>query len=74
MRSFVILLHPEPHDGGYSVTLPALPGCFTQGETAEEAVANAHEAIELHLEALEADGQPIPDSDATAELATVEVG
>jgi len=38
------------------VTVPSLPGCFTQGETREEALANAQEAIALHLE----DSEPLP--------------
>lgn len=37
-------------DGGYSVSAPALPGCFSQGNTFEEAVKNIKEAIELYLE------------------------
>jgi predicted RNase H-like HicB family nuclease len=36
--------------GGYSVSVPALPGCFSQGETREEALANIREAAELWLE------------------------
>ncbi len=70
MSQFRIVLVPED-DGGYSVLVPALPGCFTQGDSREEAVAMAKEAISLHIEALQADGDPIP-SDNT-ELATIEV-
>lgn len=40
----------EEDDGGYSVNIPALPGCFSQGDTFEEAVENIKEAIELYLE------------------------
>lgn len=40
----------EENDGGYSVSVPALPGCFSQGDTFEEAVKNIKEAIELYLE------------------------
>ncbi len=40
---------PE-EEGGYSVSVPNLPGCFSQGETFEEAKANIKEAIELYLE------------------------
>jgi predicted RNase H-like HicB family nuclease len=36
--------------GGYSVSVPALPGCFSQGETREEALSNLREAVELWLE------------------------
>ena len=40
----------EEPDGGYSVSIPALPGCFSQGDTFEGAVKNIKEAIELYLE------------------------
>jgi predicted RNase H-like HicB family nuclease len=40
--------------------IPAFPGCYSQGDTAEEALANAREAIELTLEDMEAAGEPIP--------------
>lgn len=40
----------EEDDGGYSVSVPALPGCFSQGNTFEKAVENIKEAITLYLE------------------------
>jgi predicted RNase H-like HicB family nuclease len=40
----------EEKDGGFSVSVPALPGCFSQGDTFEEALKNVREAIELYLE------------------------
>jgi predicted RNase H-like HicB family nuclease len=40
-------------DGGFTVTVPALDGCFTQGETEKEALKNAKEAIICYLEGLE---------------------
>lgn len=40
----------EEDDGGYSVSVPSLPGCFSQGDTFEKAMANVKEAIELYLE------------------------
>ncbi len=46
----------EPSDeGGYTVTVPALPGCISEGDTREEARANIREAIELYLEPVEDD-------------------
>lgn len=42
-------------DGGYTVTVPALPGCISEGNTKEEALANIREAIELYLEPVEDD-------------------
>lgn len=58
-------------EGGYSVWVPALPGCASQGETREEALANIKEAIEVYLEGLKLHGLPLPED--TAEEATVEV-
>ena len=57
---FAIVIHHD--DGtGYGVAVPDLPGCFSGGRTAEEAFANAHEAILLHLEGMMADGESIPE-------------
>lgn len=47
-------------DGGFSVSCLSLPGCHSQGDTIDEALANIKEAIELYLEVLEEDGLPIP--------------
>lgn len=71
-RRYTVVLVAEPQDGGYSVMVPALPGCFTQGETRDEALANAREAIHLDLQGVQADGEAIPD-DVSPEVATVEV-
>ena len=46
--------------GGYHVFCPSLPGCYSQGETLEEAQTNIREAIQCHLESLLKDGVPIP--------------
>ncbi len=42
-------------EGGFAASVPTLPGCFGEGETVEEALANIAGAIELHLEAIEDD-------------------
>lgn len=47
-------------EGGYWAEVPALPGCFTQGETLEEVTAYLREAIECHLAGLLNSGQPLP--------------
>jgi predicted RNase H-like HicB family nuclease len=53
MKLKVIL---EPSDeGGYTVYVPSLPGCISEGETMEEALANIREAIDLYLE----EGEPL---------------
>lgn len=49
----------EPSDeGGYTVYVPALPGCISEGDTVDEAVRNISEAIELYLEPIEDDLVP----------------
>jgi antitoxin HicB len=50
-HEFEVVLQPE-EEGGFSVSVPALPGCHTQGETREEALAMASDAIEGCLEVL----------------------
>ena len=57
---YTIILEPDPEEGGYTVTVPALPGCVTQGETIEEAIVMAKDAIRLFIETLMAEGQPVP--------------
>ncbi len=47
---YTIILHPDPEEGGYTVTVPALPGCVTQGESLEEAIAMAKDTIRLYVE------------------------
>ena len=49
---FNIIMEPD-EEGGYNVTVPALDGCFTQGDTEEEALKNAKEAILCYIEGLE---------------------
>ena len=56
---YTIILHPEPDEGGYSLTVPALPGCVAQGETLEEAIALASEAIVLHIAGLVEEGEVV---------------
>ena len=52
----------QDEDGVFVAEVPALPGCISQGETRDDALANAEEAIALYIESLEAHGEPIPPS------------
>ena len=56
---FTVILEPQ-EDGGFTVSVPALPGCISEGGNREEALKNIKEAIELYLEVLKEDGKPIP--------------
>jgi predicted RNase H-like HicB family nuclease len=71
--TYTVLLEPDPDEGGFTVTVPELPGCVTQGETLDEALAMAREAITLHVEGLAADGLPVPVERLAPQLATVDV-
>ena len=64
--TYKILMHKEP-EGSYSVSVPALPGCMTYGDTVEHAVLMAKEAIELYIEDLRDRGEDIPDDTGTIE-------
>lgn len=61
MSRYTVLLTPEPHEGGYSASVPALPGLRTQGDSFREAIDNARSAIKFHLECLSEEGEPIPE-------------
>jgi len=56
---YLVVIHKDPNSD-YGVIVPDLPGCFSAGKTIEEALLNAHEAIECHLEGMLVDGDPIP--------------
>lgn len=68
LRYNVLLVRSENGEGFYTVTVPALPGCVTQGLTKKEALLRAKEAIEGYLESLHKDGLPIPEDVELAEV------
>mgnify|MGYP005862147673 CR=1 FL=1 len=59
-REYSIVLTPEPN-GGFTITVPALPGYVGFAETEEEALLLAEEGIRFHIESLIAEGQPVPE-------------
>jgi len=61
MKTYSYTIHLEPaEEGGFIVTVPALPAVVTQGESYEEALAMAEDAIRLYLDTLIEDGEAIP--------------
>ena len=56
---YTVVLQRES-DGGYVATVPALPGCVSQGDTRVEVLKNIEEAIELYLEDVRDAGEAIP--------------
>jgi predicted RNase H-like HicB family nuclease len=73
MRTYSIVVDPDPDEGGFTVTVPALPGCVTHGETIDECLANAQEAISVYLDDLVASGEPIPEEKEAPRLFRVTV-
>lgn len=59
MKKYAIVI--ERGENNLSAYVPDLPGCITTGKTVEEVERNIREAIELHLEGMIEDGQPVPE-------------
>ena len=68
MRYLVVV---EKGPTSYGAYVPDLPGCIAAGETKEEALSLIREAIELHVEGLKEEGQPVPAPSSTSELVEV---
>ena len=64
--TYRIILRPEP-EGGYTVTVPALPGCVTYGSTVEEANMMAADAVNAYLESMRKHAEPVVDDSGTFE-------
>ena len=73
MRRYTLLLIPDPEEGGYTVRVPALPGLTTEGDTLEEAIANARDAIALWIRTAEQHGEPIPQEELPPQTVTIDV-
>lgn len=73
MRKYTIILEPDAEEGGYTVTVPALPGCITQGETVEQCIERAQEAIAGYIESLLADGLSVPQETERPQMITIDV-
>ena len=59
-----VVLEPSD-DGGYTIYVPSLPGCISEGDTRDEALANIAEAIQLYLEPVEDDLSNAPGAEIT---------
>jgi predicted RNase H-like HicB family nuclease len=70
MQRFTVLLYPE--EGGYSALVPVL-GVATQGETIEEAVAMARDLIEVTVQGLIEDNEPVPEEETPPMVVTIDV-
>jgi predicted RNase H-like HicB family nuclease len=69
---YAVILEPA-EEGGYVVSVPALPGCFTQGETVEEALEMAKDAIEGYLAVVHQEEEDIPEEKISPIMTRVQV-
>ena len=72
MQRLTLAVILESDEDGYFVSCPALQGCYSQGETYEEAMANIKDAMRLHIEDRRANGEEVPQP-VSVSLSTVEV-
>ena len=66
-----VVLYPDHEDGGWIAEVPSLPGCFTQGETREEAIANAQDAIGVWIAGAEQVGMEVPEDTLDVQVCVV---
>jgi predicted RNase H-like HicB family nuclease len=69
--NYTVMLLPD--EDGYAVMVPALPGCFSQGDTIQEALGMAREAIVLHVSGMVMDGLGVIEEEEGSLLAKVQV-
>lgn len=72
-RRYTVLFEVQP-DGGYHAMCPVLPGCHSEGNTLDEAVANVREAIEVYIESMIAHGEVPPTEDLLIKPIEVAIG
>ena len=73
-RQYVMVIEKEA-EGGFHGTFPDVPGCFTQGDTMEELLSNAEDALETHFAGLLESGLRIPEpKSSTAKIPAQEAG
>ena len=70
---YTIILEPDADGRGFTVLVPSLPGCITQGNTREEAIERVKEAIAAYIESLKADGEAVPEETQPIEVLKVAV-
>lgn len=71
-REYTVVLTPEP-EGGFTITVPALPGYVGFADTEEEALKLAEEGIKFHIECLVDEGQPVPDEVSSSRMIKLKV-
>jgi predicted RNase H-like HicB family nuclease len=73
MKKYTIILEPDLEEGGYTVTVPALPGCISQSETIEQGIERAQEAIVGYIASLRVAGETVPEETKRPHMITIDV-
>jgi antitoxin HicB len=73
LKRYTIILEPDAEEGGYTVIVPALPGCITQGESIQQCIEVAKEAISGYIESLIMTGEPVPEETERPQMITIDV-
>jgi antitoxin HicB len=70
---YTAVFEPDPENGGFTATVPALPGCISEGETFEQAVENIKEAATLYLEVMKSRGEELAEQEDGVIVAPIQV-
>lgn len=70
---YTAVFEPDQENGGFTVTVPALPGCISEGETFEQAVENIKEAAALYLEVMKSRGEELAEQEDGVVVARIQV-
>ncbi len=68
---YTVILEPNQDEPGYTATVPVLPGCISVGDTLEEALENARDAIELWIRMARKKGEPVPQDFTVVSKVTI---
>ena len=73
VSQYTAIFAPDEEMGGFTVTIPSLPGCISEGDTFEEALANIKEAASLYIEVMKEKKFTVPQEEKGVVIAPVEV-
>ena len=73
LHQYTAIFEPDKEVGGFTVTIPSLPGCISEGDNFEKALENIKEAASLYLEVMKKDKEKIPDEDSGVIVAPVQI-
>jgi len=66
-----VILYPDHEDGGWVAEVPSLPGCLSQGDTREEAIANFRDAMATWIDGAKQVGMEVPDDSLDVQVCIV---